>query len=110
MTTDTDWLSEMIENPANPALHELAETLVGLAIDAHDMPRARALDKALYQLDSGVQPRRTYGGWLVPSRTDAAQVYRVRVHEDERACTCEAGMAGRLCWHVAAVELLEGQR
>ncbi len=62
---------------------------------------ARATHKAAYmatvhQIEAVWVPR----GWLVPSATRRGIIYRV---DDDGTCSCPAGQARHLCWHVALV-------
>lgn len=75
-------------------LNEIEET----ARKAGNEPTANAANKAAYELLKGcevlVDPHT--GDLLVPSRTDAGAIYRVR---SEAGCSCKAAQNGRTCWH-----------
>ena len=65
-------------------------TPAAVAIDpAHE----RARNKAAYHLAGGLVPSGTRGGTI--HRVNAAGV-----------CSCEAGQAGKVCWHVQATDML----
>jgi hypothetical protein len=63
--------------------------------------RERARVKAQYHLAGGLELRRVGSAVLVPSGTRGGTIHRV----EGGACSCEAAQAGRVCWHVLAVEL-----
>ena len=63
----------------------------------------RAAAKAAYHLAGGLDIRAWDNAYLVPSGTRGGIVHRVA----DGVCSCEAGRAGRPCWHIAAVELIE---
>jgi hypothetical protein len=63
-------------------------------------PTTPAGRKAAYQLARGLDLVRAAGGYLVPSGTRGSVVHFV---SDTGACSCEAGLHGRPCWHVEAV-------
>lgn len=89
--------------PPNEIAQRAAAILVANA--AGDKPRINALNRAAYQLATGaVSMVETFGGFLITSATRAGQVHRFDfVH----GCGCEAGAAGRFCWHAAAIEICE---
>lgn len=63
-----------------------------------------AINRAELQLRAGVTPIPTSGGFLVESRSTSGTAYRVSsVH----GCGCQAGQAGRPCWHQAVITILE---
>lgn len=79
------------EQPARPA-------------PALDPRHARAAAKAAYYLAAGLTIRYAPdGAALVPSGTRGGTVHRVA----EGVCSCEAGQAGKACWHVEAVAQVE---
>jgi hypothetical protein len=90
-----------------PPISLLAETAAELATaaqDAGDTANMHALNKATGQLHAGTVPVVTAGGFLVESRTRGGVVHRVsNVH----GCSCEAGRAGRPCWHISLIEIIE---
>jgi hypothetical protein len=64
----------------------------------------RALNKALWQLQSVIEVRPTTGGFLLPSNTRAGIIHRVsNVH----GCNCEAGLKGSACWHASVIAIIE---
>jgi len=88
--------------PPTPILAEAAATLIERA--AGDASAERAINKALWHLDDGIEIRATYGGFLMPSGTRAGVIHRVStVH----GCNCEAAKAGRVCWHASALAIIE---
>jgi hypothetical protein len=62
----------------------------------------RASDKAAYFLAQGLRIVENRGAFLVPSGTRSNIIHRVA----NGRCSCEAAQAGKVCWHVAAVELV----
>jgi hypothetical protein len=87
-----------------PPITILAEAAAALVAEAGtDRPRVNALNKACLALHEGVAPTITHGGFLVESRT-RAQVHRV---DSVYGCGCEAGQAGRSCWHQALIAIIE---
>lgn len=65
---------------------------------------AAAYCKASYHLAGGLDIRYDRSGAaLVPSGTRGGIIHRV----EGETCSCEAGQAGRPCWHRAAVDLVE---
>lgn len=90
-----------------PPLDQLASAaaqLCGAAHEAGDRRAENALNKAIWHLSTGLEIIPTHGGWLIPSGTRSAVVHRVSVNN---GCSCEAGMAGAQCWHLACVEIIE---
>lgn len=91
------------------ALEHLA-TQAEMAARAADTPEDRALgrremnaaNKALSYHLSGLRAQSTESGWLVPSATTAATIYRVSA----TGCTCQAGLNGQPCWHAALVSAI----
>ena len=63
----------------------------------------RAISKALAMGGAQTVERVRYGTYRVASRTRAQLAHTVSVVEGTYWCTCEAGLAGRPCWHAAAV-------
>jgi hypothetical protein len=87
-----------------PPIAILAESAAALVAEAgENRPRVNALNKAALALHEGVAPLPTHDGFLIESRT-RTQVHRVSsVH----GCGCEAGQAGRCCWHAALLAIIE---
>ncbi|MDT3438322.1 DUF6011 domain-containing protein [Pseudofrankia sp. BMG5.37] len=76
--------------------HRRAETLAGSFSDDQVEAAVEAIE------DGAVIPAAEAHVWLVvSSRGD--EVYRV---ENAAVCDCEAGQAGRQCWHLGAVALV----
>lgn len=77
-----------------------------LAVNAaSDRGRVNALNKAAFMLAKGaVEVVTAFDGVLVTSATRAGTVHRVSAL---CGCSCEAGVAGRACWHGALLEILE---
>ncbi len=88
--------------PPIAILAEAAATLIDRA--AGDASTERAINKALWNLDSGIEIRSTYGGFLMPSGTRAGVIHRVST---VRGCNCEAAMKGHICWHASALAIIE---
>src|SRR5260221_11386604 len=65
----------------------------------------RAINKALWHLQSGIEVRSTCGGFLMPSGTRAGVIPRVST---TFGCNCEAAAKGQTCWHPAAISIFEG--
>jgi hypothetical protein len=64
--------------------------------------RMRSFDKAASAFAEGNYPQSANGNYFVKSMTKNA-VYRVSAG----ICNCAAGLRGRDCWHVAAIECVE---
>ncbi|HEU5102310.1 MAG TPA: hypothetical protein VFU22_24980 [Roseiflexaceae bacterium] len=64
----------------------------------------RAINKALWHLQSGIEIRSTYGGFLMPSGTRAGVTHRVST---VNGCNCEAAGKGLACWHQSAIAIIE---
>jgi len=88
--------------PPIAILAEAAATLIERA--AGDASTERAINKALWNLDGGIEIRSTYGGFLMPSGTRAGVIHRVSTVQ---GCSCEAARAGRVCWHASALAIIE---
>lgn len=65
----------------------------------------KALDKAAMEFAKGALPAQVGAMWLVQSRTNGQAVYRVDLAA--QTCTCEAGMAHKPCWHLAAADVMQ---
>lgn len=81
----------------------LAAAAAQMSLESGDIPTPPATPasrKAAYYASQGVSPVRNGAGYLIASAT------RNIVHYvgDDGQCTCEAGLHGRNCWHVALVE------
>ena len=63
----------------------------------------RAINKALWQLHSGLEVHSTCGGFLIPSNTRAGIIHRVSLH----GCNCEAALKGSSCWHASVIAIIE---
>lgn len=66
--------------------------------------RRRALDKALWHLAHGIEILPVAGGFLMPSGTRGGIIHRI---SSAGHCSCEAHAAGRECWHLAALAIVE---
>lgn len=84
-----------------PAIEEVFFLYSEQARLAGDDTSMHAFDKAAAQWAKGVRPIESGETFLVESRTDASQVYRVRKEGGVWSCNCRAGLSGRGCWHVA---------
>jgi hypothetical protein len=83
------------------ALDRAAATLIDQAADAS---HERALNKALWNLQSGIEIRATTNGFLMPSGTRAGVIHRI---SHTFGCNCEAAAKGNICWHSACIAILE---
>ena len=64
----------------------------------------RAIARALANGGAGAVARVRYGLYQVRSATRPGQQHTVSVDGQGRwRCSCEAGLAGRPCWHAGAV-------
>lgn len=87
-----------------PPIAILAESAAVLVAEAGtDRPRVNALNKAALALHEGITPTYSHDGWLVESRTRST-VHRIN---SVYGCNCEAGQAGRSCWHQALITIIE---
>jgi hypothetical protein len=67
--------------------------------------RINAINKSAFMLARGVvEVVNGFDGFLIASASRAGVIHRVSHTE---GCNCEAGKAGRPCWHAATVEILE---
>jgi len=87
--------------PPLDLLDRAAATLVDRAADAS---HARALNKALWHLQSGLEIRSTTSGFLLPSGTRAGVIHRI---SHTFGCDCQAAARGVVCWHAAAIAVIE---
>src|SRR5829696_4862417 len=87
--------------PPLELLDQAAAHLVDLASDAS---HERAINKALWNLQSGIEIRSTTAGFLMPSGTRAGIIHRIST---VFGCNCEAAGKGNVCWHSAAISILE---
>ena len=84
------------------------------AIAAHEARKLaaaaeRAERKALYHVAGGLDIRQAEdGSYLVPSGTRGGVIHQVSA--DGATCSCEAGQAGRICWHTYAVTFDNNRR
>jgi len=92
-----------ISLPPSEIIGRAAQELVAAA--SHDAARVRAITKAQYHmLTSDLMIVPTLSGFLVPSGSRAGTIHRVST---VNGCSCEAAQAGRRCWHVEVINLLE---
>src|SRR6476661_9013936 len=94
-------MSTAISLPPIVALDQAAAHLVDLASDAS---HERALNKALWNLQAGLEIRATTGGFLMPSGTRAGVIHRIST---TFGCNCEAAGKGNVCWHASAIAIIE---
>jgi len=95
-------MSTALSLPPIAILAEAAAALIDRA--AGDASAERAINKALWNLDNGIEIRSTFGGFLMPSGTRAGVIHRVStVH----GCSCEAARSGKACWHASALAIIE---
>jgi hypothetical protein len=88
-----------------PPFSVLSEAAAALVAEADgNKPRQNALNKALWNLAHEIEIIPVAGGFLLPSATRTTVIHRVG---SDGQCACEAGAAGRICWHVATLELIE---
>jgi hypothetical protein len=86
--------------PPLAALDAAAATLVEQA----NASQQRALNKALWHLQSGIEIRTTTGAFLIPSGTRSGVIHRI---SHAFGCNCEAAGKGLSCWHTQAVAIIE---
>jgi hypothetical protein len=94
-------MSTAIILPPLELLDQAAAHLVNLASDAS---HERALNKGLWNLQSGLEIRATTNGFLLPSGTRAGVIHRI---SHTFGCNCEAAAKGNICWHSAAIAIIE---
>ncbi len=94
-------MTPLIILPPVEALDQAAATLIDRTADAS---HERAINKALWHLQSGLEIRSTCGGFLMPSGTRAGVIHRI---SHTFGCNCEAAAKGNICWHAAAISILE---
>jgi hypothetical protein len=84
---------------------ELLDAAAAHLVDlASDTSHERALNKGLWNLQSGIEIRSTTAGFLMPSGTRAGIIHRIST---VFGCNCEAAAKGNVCWHAAAISILE---
>lgn len=86
-----------ISLPPIEILDTAAARLIGQATPAEQ----RAINKALWNLQSGVEIRSTCGGFLMASGTRAGVVHRL---DNVTGCSCESS---GVCWHLKALAIIE---
>jgi hypothetical protein len=83
----------------------MLDTAAATLIDrAESGSHERAINKALWMLQSGLEIRATTGGFLMPSGTRAGVIHRIST---TFGCGCEAAGKGNICWHASAIAILE---
>jgi hypothetical protein len=87
-----------------PPIAILAESAADLAEQAADASHARAINKAAYYLHTGLDIVPTAHGFLIPSGSRTGVVHRI---SNVGGCDCEAAAKGNVCWHSAAISILE---
>ena len=95
-------MSTTIILPPVKALDDAAATLI--ATIAPNASVERAINKALWNLQNGIEIRTTTGAFLMPSGTRAGVIHRV---SHAFGCNCEAAGKGYTCWHMQAVAIIE---
>lgn len=75
---------------------------MAVAMDAAEL-RQRAIGRAIALGVAGEVVRVRRGWYRVPSTTQPATVYTVRVVDGRYTCDCPAGRSGRPCVHAAGV-------
>jgi hypothetical protein len=84
---------------AQRAAAELARESAGNTSQVH------AVNKAAFMLARGaVEVVHGFDGFLITSATRVGVVHRVST---VNGCGCEAGAAGKACWHQATIAILE---
>jgi hypothetical protein len=94
-------MAPSISLPPIAALDAAAAHLVDQSADAS---HERALNKALWNLQSGIEIRSTTGAFLIPSGTRAGVIHRI---SHTFGCNCEAAAKGNVCWHASAIAIVE---
>lgn len=84
-----------------PALSAIDYAVSSLSCTA-SKAECNALTRAQYQIHRGVEIVSITGAFLVPSASRATP-YTV---DNVTGCNCAAGLAGRACWHVAALSII----
>ena len=87
--------------PPLELLDRAAATLVDRAADAS---HERAINKALWNLQTGIELRSTVNGFLLPSGTRAGVIHRI---SHTFGCDCQAAARSVVCWHSAAIAVVE---
>jgi hypothetical protein len=87
-----------------PPLAALDAAAAHLVEQSADASHARALNKALWHLQSGIEVRSTAGAFLIPSGTRSGVIHRI---SHTLGCTCEAAAKGNVCWHASAIAIVE---
>jgi hypothetical protein len=87
--------------PPLETLDRAAATLIDQAADAS---HERAINKGLWNLQSGIEIRTTTNGFLIPSGTRAGVIHRI---SNVFGCDCQAAARGHICWHSAAIAIIE---
>lgn len=87
-----------------PPLATLDRAAASLVEQAADASHARAINKGLWNLQSGMEIRATTNGFLLPSCTRAGVIHRI---SHTFGCNCEAAAKGHICWHAAAIAIIE---
>jgi hypothetical protein len=87
-----------------PPIAILAESAADLAEQAADASHARAINKAIYHMHTGLEIFPTAHGFLVPSGTRSSVIHRI---SNVGGCDCEAAQQQRACWHAAAIAIIE---
>lgn len=99
-------MSTTISLPPIAALDAAAAHLIDQS--AGDTSTDRSLNKALWNLQSGLEIRSTTNGFLMPSGTRAGVIHRI---SHTFGCNCEAAAKGHICWHASAIAIvIEAQR
>lgn len=94
-------MAPIIILPPLETLDRAAATLIDQAADAS---HERAINKGLWNLQSGLEIRATTNGFLMPSGTRAGVIHRI---SHTFGCNCEAAAKGNVCWHSASIAIIE---
>jgi hypothetical protein len=73
-----------------------------VAMERAELER-RAITRALAMGGASCVTRLKFGSYAVESASRPGTVHRVSVVGQTYLCSCEAGLAGRPCWHAGAV-------
>lgn len=87
-----------------PPLEALDAAAAHLVDQAADASHERALNKALWNLQAGLEIRSTTGAFLIPSGTRSGVIHRI---SHTFGCNCEAAAKGNVCWHASAIAIVE---
>jgi hypothetical protein len=89
--------------PTLSGIREIAANQL-IAQANNDARTVNAIQKALANINSGVQVEVMSGGFKVQSARQPFAFHRIK----NGLCTCEAANYGKPCWHVKAIEIAAG--